>query len=178
MIPLTLVPRCLYLSSTRGDGVGDRVRLCLETIFLEMPSVPSNLEGGPSDKLFDDPDANANLYSRYRQEFRVQKLYIAQSTPVLGDLMRAASDAANALNIETFTAWSHGYLVLEITQLKQKSTNPVDVFVDKISRCRRRWINVASGLRVHITTIAKPQHRAALSLCHHFYATIAFDTSM
>ncbi len=56
-------------------------------ISPEIPSVPSDLERGSSDRLLDNPNADLILRSRERQEFRVQKLYITQSSPVLSDMM-------------------------------------------------------------------------------------------
>ncbi|KAH9026888.1 hypothetical protein EDB84DRAFT_1501212, partial [Lactarius hengduanensis] len=125
---------------------------CLETIFPEMPSASSNAPRQSKCKpLFSLP---------YRSSISPRALLFSATkcAPPLTPLIPSISKP--------------------ITRLKQKSTNPVDVFVDKIFRWRWRWMNVASRLRAHITTITKPRNRAALSLCHHFYAIIASNTSM
>jgi BTB/POZ domain len=60
----------------------------------EGPSDPSrSLRDEPSNKLFDDPDADIILRSCDSQEFRVLKLYMIKSSPVLKKLILAtASD--------------------------------------------------------------------------------------
>ena len=51
--------------------------------------------------FFDDPDADIILRSRDSQEFRVLKLYIIKSSPVLGKQIEATPQLANSTDAET-----------------------------------------------------------------------------
>ena len=50
-----------------------------------------NPDGPPELFLFDDPDADIILCSCDLREFRILKLYITKSSPVLGDLIRSST---------------------------------------------------------------------------------------
>ncbi|KAI9450610.1 hypothetical protein BJY52DRAFT_1191702 [Lactarius psammicola] len=64
------------------------------------PSYPrADLDETPQ-VLFDDPDADIVLRSGDSQTFRVLKLYIFRSSPVLGELIRAASKTSGAAMLE------------------------------------------------------------------------------
>lgn len=54
---------------------------------------------GPSNALFDDPEADVVLLSRDGQKFRVVKHYIIRSSTVLSDLIRAASDTSGTATV-------------------------------------------------------------------------------
>lgn len=68
------------------------------TPYSSPPQADPDLVG-PSNSLFDDPEADVVLLSRDFQIFRVLKLYIIRSSTVLSDLIRAASDTSGTANV-------------------------------------------------------------------------------
>ena len=70
----------------------------MDTALLEVPSPQHhpNPDGSPERILRDDPNADIILRSGDLQEFRVSKLDIIRSSPILGDIIRES--AMNSLN--------------------------------------------------------------------------------
>jgi hypothetical protein len=69
----------------------------MATVIPDSLSPPVDLVESPG-VLFNYPDADVVLRSRGSQMFRVLKLYIIQSSSVLGELIQAPSDTSGAAN--------------------------------------------------------------------------------
>ncbi|KAH9022505.1 hypothetical protein EDB84DRAFT_495565 [Lactarius hengduanensis] len=67
----------------------------MAAVIQDFPSPPAGLDES-SKILFDYPDADVVLRSHDFQMFRVPKLYITNSSNVLGELIQAASDTSDA----------------------------------------------------------------------------------
>jgi len=65
------------------------------------PTLPSNLDDQPTKTFFDYPDADIVLRSCDSQDFRVLKLYLIKSSPVLGKRIQAIPEPSSCPTISS-----------------------------------------------------------------------------